>query len=420
MSGQRLIYVGNLPFSVIWKDLKDLFSDSGSIIRADVAQVDGKSKGFGTILFSNSEEAENAIEAFNGYEWDGRKLVVRFDNSAGSGRGRSPGKSQASNDDNGAKTSTSVYVGNLPYNVSWQDLKDLFREAGTCIRTEVPTDYEGRSKGFGTVVMTNTDEANSAIQMFNGYEWNGRKIFVREDQKGGSFGFQNRPTSPNRGFQQRGNSPKRGFQQREFKPRQQATNYNNTTTATPASSSATPNTTTTTNPIAGRQLFVGNLPFSFQWRDLKDLCEPFGKVVRSDIAMNGTGKSRGFGEVVFENAADATVCIAELNGTLINNREIEVREDKFTNESNNLPGCQVFVDGIPFEYQWQQLKDLFHSYELSPVYAECLRDQTGRPRGSGIVRFDSPSDGELAVQFVNGANVNGRTILVKLDKFAPV
>jgi len=60
----RLVYVGNLTFRTAWQDVKDLFKEYGDVIRVDIAQdMDGRSKGYGTVLFSKEEDATAAIEA---------------------------------------------------------------------------------------------------------------------------------------------------------------------------------------------------------------------------------------------------------------------------------------------------------------------------------------------------------------------
>jgi RNA recognition motif-containing protein len=60
-SAGRQVYVGNLPFHTSWKDLKDAFSSSGAIVRAEVlTTMDGKPKGAGTVLFESSADANRA------------------------------------------------------------------------------------------------------------------------------------------------------------------------------------------------------------------------------------------------------------------------------------------------------------------------------------------------------------------------
>ena len=76
---------------------------------------------------------------------------------------------------------TNLYVGNLPYNVSEQDLVDLFGQAGEVVSAQVISDREtGRSRGFGFVKMGTSEEAQSAIEQFNEREFMGRRLLVNE------------------------------------------------------------------------------------------------------------------------------------------------------------------------------------------------------------------------------------------------
>ncbi|KNZ51747.1 hypothetical protein VP01_382g4 [Puccinia sorghi] len=79
-SASRLLFVGNLPFNLQWQDLKDLFRQAGNILRADVAMTgEGRSRGFGTVMFATAEDARKAQKMYDGYELKGRALKVRFD-----------------------------------------------------------------------------------------------------------------------------------------------------------------------------------------------------------------------------------------------------------------------------------------------------------------------------------------------------
>ena len=75
-----------------------------------------------------------------------------------------------------------VYVGNLSWDVMWQDLKDHMKEAGTVIRADVMMGEDGRSKGCGIVEYSSVDEANNAILRLHNSNLKGRLIFVREDR----------------------------------------------------------------------------------------------------------------------------------------------------------------------------------------------------------------------------------------------
>ena len=74
-----------------------------------------------------------------------------------------------------------LFVGSLPYDTTNQQLEELFAQAGTIDSVNVITDrYSGRGKGFAFVEMSTEEEAKKAIEMFNGYNLNGRSIVVNE------------------------------------------------------------------------------------------------------------------------------------------------------------------------------------------------------------------------------------------------
>jgi len=74
-----------------------------------------------------------------------------------------------------------LYVGNLSFNTSDQDLSTLFSEVGTVTSTNIIEDREtGRSRGFGFVEMSSKEEGQNAITQFNGKEVDGRELKVNE------------------------------------------------------------------------------------------------------------------------------------------------------------------------------------------------------------------------------------------------
>ncbi|MEP7148695.1 MAG: RNA-binding protein [Acidobacteriota bacterium] len=77
--------------------------------------------------------------------------------------------------------STKLYVGNLSFNTSSQDLETMFAEAGTVQSANIVEDREtGRSRGFGFVEMSSKEEAQTAITNFDGKELDGRSLKVNE------------------------------------------------------------------------------------------------------------------------------------------------------------------------------------------------------------------------------------------------
>lgn len=77
--------------------------------------------------------------------------------------------------------STKLYVGNLLYEVTEDDLKDLFGQAGAVVSaTIIRFRDSGRSKGFGFVEMASEDEAKKAIETLHSQDFKGRKMVVSE------------------------------------------------------------------------------------------------------------------------------------------------------------------------------------------------------------------------------------------------
>jgi len=74
-----------------------------------------------------------------------------------------------------------LYVGGLSYDTTEDSLKDAFAKAGTVESAAIITDkMSGRSKGFGFIEMSSDEEAQKAIEMWNGKEFEGRSLTVNE------------------------------------------------------------------------------------------------------------------------------------------------------------------------------------------------------------------------------------------------
>ncbi|MCZ8250741.1 MULTISPECIES: RNA recognition motif domain-containing protein [unclassified Microcystis] len=87
-----------------------------------------------------------------------------------------------------------IYVGNLVYDVTTDDLKEVFAEYGTVSRVYLPVDREtGKMRGFGFVEMSSEEEEAKAIETLDGAEWMGRQMKVnkarpKEEDSGGRGG----------------------------------------------------------------------------------------------------------------------------------------------------------------------------------------------------------------------------------------
>lgn len=150
--------------------------------------------------FSSNAAASKAIDAFNETTLGDRKVFVRLDRGANA---RSEGEEKRPPRSNGAPRNSAhfnrpniaplrvrpedegrlLYVGNIPWRSSWQDIKDHFREVGSVIRVDIPVDkVTRRSRGFATVLFDKPEDALAAIDKLNNTEMGGRTITVRLDQ----------------------------------------------------------------------------------------------------------------------------------------------------------------------------------------------------------------------------------------------
>lgn len=197
------VFINNLPYSVGWQELKDFFFQAGEVLRADVQQNHmGRSKGCGTVLFASASDAEAAINQFNGTEMGGRILEVRedrfakrgFAGSGFSGRGgrggasfkgsRFPPKQYADVKPNpftdgasgNGELSDTIYVSNLPWATTDNDLVQLFQTIGHVERAEIQLESSGRSAGAGVVKFDVSTTAEIAIGKFTGYEYGNRPL----------------------------------------------------------------------------------------------------------------------------------------------------------------------------------------------------------------------------------------------------
>lgn len=105
----------------------------------------------------------------------------------------------------------SIYVGNLSFKVTQEDLMSVFAEYGTVKRVQLPTDREsGRPRGFGFVEMETEAEEDKAIAELDGAEWMGRVMKVNKakprEERGGDRGGRSTGGGNWKGNNQRGYS----------------------------------------------------------------------------------------------------------------------------------------------------------------------------------------------------------------------
>merc|ERR1712043_19801 len=170
-------------------EVKDICKKFGKVERADVAQ---EPKGFAIVVFSNSRGAQKCIDELDGATFEDRELEVKLDEKQSSGgRARNGGggkkfagrlTSKGGGARGGKKFGDKVFIGNLPWSVEWQDLKDLCNQYGSVAYADVPQNDEGKSKGFGLVRFDSPGDCKNCINSLNGMLLDGRELEVRMDR----------------------------------------------------------------------------------------------------------------------------------------------------------------------------------------------------------------------------------------------
>src|SRR5262245_14600022 len=164
----RKLFVAGLPDSITETVLRQLFeATGGNVVEVSVPKdrATGRPRGFGFVTLSSEEEASRARQELDGSHQSGRAIAVRpF--QAGPGKregGGPPPRSEGPSDrgggggggGGGSAEDRTLYVGNLPYDTTIQEVEQLFSRAGVSpvVRVNLPVDPTGRARGFGFVVL---------------------------------------------------------------------------------------------------------------------------------------------------------------------------------------------------------------------------------------------------------------------------
>ncbi|MCI02118.1 polyadenylate-binding protein 8-like, partial [Trifolium medium] len=131
-----------------------------------------------------------------------------------------------------------------------------------------------------------------------------------------------------------------------------------------------------------------NLDKTIDHKALHDTFSTFGHILSCKIATDGSGQSKGYGFVQFENAESAQSAIDKLNGMLINDK-------------------QVYVGHFLQSFSEDDLKNTFGEYGTI-TSAVLMRDADGRSKCFGFVNFESPEDAAKAVEALNGKKVDDK------------
>ncbi|ABN67479.1 Polyadenylate-binding protein, cytoplasmic and nuclear (Poly(A)-binding protein) (PABP) (ARS consensus binding protein ACBP-67) (Polyadenylate tail-binding protein) [Scheffersomyces stipitis CBS 6054] len=164
-------------------------------------------------------------------------------------------------------------------------------------------------------------------------------------------------------------------------------------------------------------IFIKNLHPAIDNKALHDTFSTFGKILSCKVATDDMGQSKCFGFVHYETAEAAEAAIENVNGMLLNDREVFVgkhiskkdRESKFEEIKANF--TNIYVKNIDLEYSEEDLKKLFTPYgAITSIYLE--KDAEGKSKGFGFVNYEGHEAAVKAVEELNDKEINGQKIYV--------
>ncbi|KAG2663618.1 hypothetical protein I3843_16G042300 [Carya illinoinensis] len=248
---------------------------------------------------------------------------------------------------------TSLYVGDLDFNVTDSQLYDLFNQVGQVVSVRVCRDMSTRrSLGYGYVNYSNPQDAARALNILNFTPVNNKPIRVMYSQRDPSI-----------------------------------------------RKSGTAN------------IFIKNLDKAIDPKALKDTFSSFGNILSCKIATDANGQSKGYGFVQFDNEESAQNAIDKLNGMLLNDKQVFVghflhRQER-ESSLNKTKFNNVYVKNLSEATTDEDLKRSFGEY--GPITsAVVMRDADGKSRCFGFVNYENADDAAKAVEALNGKVVDDK------------
>ncbi|CCC71315.1 hypothetical protein NCAS_0G04280 [Naumovozyma castellii] len=328
----------------------------------------------------------------------------------------------------------SIFVGNLTYDCTPEDLRDYFSGIGEVVRADIITS-KGHHRGMGTVEFTNSRDVEEAIRQYDSSYFMDRQIFVRQD---------NPP-------------PDNGRNERTPSRRTTAPSSRQQDISSGAYSMQS-------NMKQGYEIFVANLPYSINWQALKDMFKECGDVMRADVELDRAGRSRGFGTVIFRTRDDMERAIDRYNRFEVDGRTLDVREGHSNNRNDDMniqhqtqnamtndatsdatsnerslptqpsePASNrtstftegvveggerntlIYCSNLPPSTARSDLYDLFES--IGKVRnAELKYDRNGETTGVAIVEFISQDDADVCIERLNKYNYGGCDLEISYAK----
>lgn len=247
---------------------------------------------------------------------------------------------------------TSLYVGDLDFNVTDSQLYDVFNQVGQVVSVRVCRDLSTRrSLGYGYVNYSNPQDAARALDVLNFTPLNNKPIRIMYSHRDPSI-------------------RKSGM----------------------------------------ANIFIKNLDKGIDHKALHDTFSSFGNILSCKVATDASGQSKGYGFVQFDSEEAAQNAIDKLNGMLINDKQVYVghflRKQDRDGALYSIKFNNVFVKNLAESTTDEDLKIIFAEHGAI-TSAVVMRDADGKSKCFGFVNFESADDAAKAVEALNGKKIDG-------------
>lgn len=251
-----------------------------------------------------------------------------------------------------------VFVSNLPFDLRWTELKDLFKsKIGEIMFCEVHDKGEGKSQGVASIEFKHIDDAEKAVDLMNGYEIGGRKITVRIDGEG----FKTRQAKQISRDHKKTSSNDTHHSHHHGSHASSHQQSSNTASANQGVSSILnlicntlgTNQNTLLNQLAQQmkiegpvtnRVFLASLDYRVDENKIREVFSLAGKINSVSLFRERDGKSRGMAVVEYSSEIEALNAISMFDRQVLNDRQMNVRfdtkpplKDDEKSSSNSLP-----------------------------------------------------------------------------------
>ncbi|KAJ6675856.1 POLYADENYLATE-BINDING PROTEIN [Salix viminalis] len=246
---------------------------------------------------------------------------------------------------------TSLYVGDLEFNVTDSQLYDVFNQVGQVVSVRVCRDLSTRrSLGYGYVNYSNPQDAARALDILNFTPLNNKPIRIMYSHRDPSI-------------------RKSGM----------------------------------------ANIFIKNLDKGIDHKALHDTFSSFGNILSCKIATDVSGQSKGYGFVQFDSEEAAQNAIDKLNGMLINDKQVYSLKETV----DKYQGLNLYIKNLDDSIDDEKLKELFSDFGTI-TSCKVMRDPSGISRGSGFVAFSTPEEASRALAEMNGKMLISKPLYVAL------